>query len=196
MATLVIACGALAKELLDIVEINQLDEITVECLPAKLHNTPKDITGAVSRRIDRARGRYDKILVGYADCGTGGELDRLLAAEGIDRLPGAHCYEFYATTRVFEAIQEAELGTLYLTDYLVRHFDRIVITGLGLDRYPELHDSYFANYTRVVHLAQFDDPDLERAGRQAAQRLRLAYERMLVGYGDLETSIVHLRSAV
>lgn len=195
MSTLVIACGALARELLDIVAINQLDEITVECLPAKLHNTPKDITAAVAGRIDRARGEYDRIFVGYADCGTGGELDRLIADEAVDRLPGAHCYEFLATTPVFEAIQEVELGTLYLTDYLVRHFDRIVFGGLGLDRHPELRDAYFANYTRVMHLAQFDDPQLEHAGRVAARRLQLAYERKLVGYGDLETSIVLLRTA-
>jgi len=195
MTTLVIACGALARELLDIVAVNQLDDITVECLPARLHNTPKDITAAVSGRIERARGEYERIFVGYADCGTGGELDRLVAEEGIERLPGAHCYEFFATTPVFEAIQEVEMGTLYLTDYLVRHFDRIVINGLGLDRHPGLYDSYFANYRRVVHLAQFDDPRLERAGRDAARRLKLAYERKLVGYGALETSIVHLRSA-
>lgn len=195
MSTLVIACGALARELLDIVAINQLDDITVECLPAKLHNTPKDITAAVAARIDRARGTYDRIFIGYADCGTGGELDRLIADEGIDRLPGAHCYEFFATTPVFQAIHEVELGTFYLTDYLVKHFDRIVFDGLGLDRHPELHDTYFANYTRVMHLAQFDDPQLEEAGRVAAQRLNLAYERKLVGYGDLETSIVLLRTA-
>ncbi|GMQ94681.1 MAG: DUF1638 domain-containing protein [Acidimicrobiia bacterium] len=195
MSTLVIACGALARELLDIVAINQMDEITVECLPAKLHNTPKDITAAVAGRIDRARGKYDRIFIGYADCGTGGELDRLIADEAVDRLPGAHCYEFLATTPIFEAIQEVEPGTFYLTDYLVKHFNRIVIDGLGLGRHPELRDAYFANYTRVMHLAQFDDPRLEDAGRVAARRLQLAYERKLVGYGDLETSIVLLRTA-
>jgi hypothetical protein len=192
--TLVIACGALARELRDIVAVNQLDFVTIEYLPAKLHNTPKDITAAVAAGIDRARGRYERVFVAYADCGTGGELDRLLAKEGIERLPGAHCNAFYATIPVFDAIHAAEPGTFYLTDYLVRCFDHLVIRGLGLDSDPELRDAYFSNYRRVMHLAQLDDPLLEQAGRDAARRLDLDYERTLVGYGDLETAIVGLRS--
>lgn len=192
--TLVIACGALAKELADIVTINRLDSVVIECLPARLHNTPRQITGAVAARIERARDTYDRIFIGYADCGTGGALDRLLAREGIERLPGAHCYEFFATTDVFGAIHEADPRTFYLTDYLVRYFDRLVITGLGIDRHPELLHDYFSNYRRIVHLAQHDDPGLERAGRAAASRLGLSYERRVVGYGDLEESLVRLRA--
>lgn len=192
-STLVIACGALARELRDIVAVNQLDFVTIECLPAKLHNTPGDITAAVAARIEQARGRYERLFVAYADCGTGGDLDRLLAKEGIERLPGAHCNEFYATPPVFAAIHDAEPGTFYLTDYLVRHFDNLVFRGLGLDQNPGLRDDYFGNYRRVMHLAQRDDPLLEEGGRDAARRLDLDYERTLVGYGDLETAIVELR---
>lgn len=194
MSTLVITCGALAGELRDIVAINQLEFVTIECLPANLHNKPEDIPAAVAARIERARGRFDRIFVGYADCGTGGELDRLLAIDGIERLPGAHCYEFFATTPVFGAIHEADPRTFYLTDYLVRHFDRLVITGLGIDRYPELRQDYFGNYRRIMHLAQTDDSALEHAGRDAALRLDLDYERRLVGYGDLESSILGLQT--
>ncbi|MFQ5529325.1 MAG: DUF1638 domain-containing protein [Gemmatimonadota bacterium] len=192
--TLVIACGALAKELADIVTINRLDSVAIECLPAHLHNTPQQITGAVAARIERARDAYDRIFIGYADCGTGGALDRLLAREGIERLPGAHCYEFFATTDVFGVIHEADPRTFYLTDYLVRYFDRLVVTGLGIDRHPDLLHDYFGNYRRIVHLAQHDDPGLERAGRAAASRLGLSYERRVVGYGDLEESLVRLRA--
>ncbi len=195
MVTLVIACGALARELAHIVAVNNLDFVDVECLPAKLHNTPDRIPGEVAARVERARGAYDRIFVGYADCGTGGGLDRLLDETGIERLPGAHCYEFFATAPVFEAFHEAEPATFYLTDYLVRYFDRIVVSGLGLDRHPQLLDDYFGNYRRVMHLAQCDDEALEAAGRAAAARLRLDYERRIVGYGDLQTALVALRSA-
>jgi len=193
--TLVIACGALVRELGDIVAVNELDFVTVECLPAKLHNTPEVITAVVAARIERARGRLQRHFVGYADCGTGGELDRLLAKEGIERLPGASCYEFYATIPVLDMIHDSEPGTFYLTDYLARYFDLFVIRGLGLDRHPDLLDMYFSNFRRVMHLAQKDDSVMEQAGRKAARRLDLDYERMLVKYGDLESTMVGLRSS-
>ncbi len=200
MASLVIACGALARELLDIVSVNALDDVVVECLPVGLHNRPKEIPAAVADRIDRARGDFDQILVGYADCGTGGLLDRLIDAErergtNIERLPGAHCYEFYATTPVFEAIHEHDPRNFYLTDYLVKHFDRVVMVGLGIDRHPQLLADYFGNYRTVIHLAQSDDARLETEGRAAAQKLGLAYERRLVGYGDLATETVRFARA-
>ena len=194
MSTLVIACGALSRELLEIVAINKMDDITVECLPASLHNTPKLIAGAVGERIQRARHHYDHIFVGYADCGTGGELDRLLDEHDIVRLPGAHCYEFFATSSVFSDLHDDEPGTFYLTDYLVRHFERLVIVGLGLDRHPELRDAYFGNYRRVVYLAQTDDAHLDEQARSAAGRIGLEYERRVVGYGDLEPAILRLQS--
>ena len=192
--TLVIACGALAGELKDVITRNQLRSLAVECLPASLHNYPDRIPGAVADRIARARQRYAHIFVAYGDCGTGGRLDRVLEREGIERLPGAHCYEFFATSPVFAGIQDDEPGTFYLTDFLARHFDRLVVRGLGLDEHPELHPLYFANYRRVVHLAQTADADSEQAGRRAAARLGLDYARAVVGYGYLQTSLIRLES--
>ena len=187
--TLVIACGALARELLDIVKVNRLEHMTIECLPASLHNYPKQIPDAVRARIRRARPHYDTVFVGYADCGTGGLLDAVIEEEGVERLAGAHCYEFFAGAGRFAAMHTAEPGTFYLTDYLVRHFDRLIMAGLGLDRHPELRDAYFGNYTRVVHLAQVDDTTLREEAKAAADKLGLTFEHQLVGYGDLEPAI-------
>ena len=139
--TLVIGCGAIARELIELRRLNGWDHLTIECLPAKLHNTPALITDAVRLRLDRAQGRYRQVFVGYADCGTGGELDRLLAERGIDRIPGAHCYQFFAGESAFLEMHEAEPATFYLTDFLCRHFDLFVVKGLGLDRHPELLES-------------------------------------------------------
>jgi hypothetical protein len=194
--TLVIACGALASELKDVITRNRLQTLAVEYLPASLHNYPDRIPAAVADRIGRAREQYDHIFVAYGDCGTGGQLDRLLEGEGIERLPGAHCYQFFATSPLFNEIQEAEPGTFYLTDFLARHFERLVMRGLGLDKHPELYAMYFGNYRRVVHLAQTEDQAAEEAGRRAAATLGLAYERIIVGYGDLQTSLIRLESAV
>jgi hypothetical protein len=187
---LVIACGALARELLDVLRLNQLEWVDVECLPAKLHNTPQAITAAVEERLDRARGRYQRVFVGYADCGTGGELDRMLARRGVDRLPGAHCYEFFAGSALFTSVQEADPATFYLTDYLAKHFQRLVWEGLGLDRWPQLRDEYFRNYRRLVYLSQSDRPDLVEKARRAADRLGLAFEHLPVGYGDFAPALV------
>ncbi|MBC8196091.1 MAG: DUF1638 domain-containing protein [Acidimicrobiia bacterium] len=192
--TLIVACGALVRELLEVVRVNDLDQIDVECLPASYHNTPALIPDAVESRVRSAHDRYDRVFVGYADCGTGGRLDAVCAELGVERLPGAHCYEFFTGAAPFGEIQDAEIGTFYLTDYLVRHFDRIVIAGLGLDRYPQLLPDYFGNYTRLLYLAQTDDPDLVEKGRSAAKRLGLRYEVRRTGYGELETSVVHLRN--
>jgi hypothetical protein len=185
-----IACGALARELIEVIRVNELGNVTVECLPAELHNRPERIPEAVRERI-RAVGDPDvRILVGYADCGTSGSLDALCAEEGVTRLPGAHCYEVFAGPAVFAALQDREPGTFYLTDYLVRNFERLVISGLGLDRHPELHAAYFGNYRRLVHLAQTDDPDLADRGRRAAERLGLLHERRFTGVGGLGEGLV------
>jgi hypothetical protein len=178
---LVIACGALAREVLAL----NLGHIDVACLPAQLHNYPKQIPGAMRAKIRANREAYDEILCLYGDCGTGGELDRVLAEEGVSRIEGAHCYAFYAGEEAFAALAEEEPGTFYLTDFLVRHFDALVIRGLGLDRFPELRDDYFGNYRRVVHLAQFDDPDLDTKAKSAAERLGLAYERRFTGLDSI-----------
>ncbi len=161
-------------------------------VPALLHNTPDRIPDAVKRRIHEARERYARVVVVYGDCGTGGYLDRLLAAEGVERVSGPHCYEMYADAAGFEAIVTEQLGTYFLTDYMVRSFEHLVIEGLGLDRHPELRDDYFGNYTRCVYLAQTDDPALrEKAGWCAAQ-IRLPLEIRQTGYGGLEQRLVEL----
>ena len=180
---LVIACGALAREVLAL----KLDAIDVACLPAQLHNHPKRIPDAMRAKIRANRESYDEILCLYGDCGTGGELDRVLAEEGVRRIEGAHCYAFYAGEEAFATLAEEEPGTFYLTDFLARHFDALVIRGLGLDRFPELRDDYFGNYQRVVHLAQFDDPDMETKARAAAERLGLAYERRFTGLDGIRS---------
>lgn len=186
-----LGCGALAKEILDVVAHNKIENIRVECLPAILHNTPEKIPGAVRERLERASG-YDEVFVAYGDCGTGGLLDKVLEEFGVERLQGAHCYQFFAGIAAFDEMHDEEPGTLYLTDYLARHFDRIIWRGLGLDRWPQLRDDYFGNYVRVVFLAQTDDPIRTEEARQAAARLGLAFERRLVGYGDMEPALVEI----
>ena len=195
---LVIGCGALVRELREVATRSGGEHIEVECLPAILHNRPEQIPEAVRRRVRAAKatGAYRTILVGYMDCGTGGLLDRVCAEEGVERLPGAHCYELYAGADAFAGLQDAEPGTFYLTDYLVRHFDRVIMKGLGISAHPELLEMYFGNYTRVVHLAQTDDDGLARAAGQAAARLGLRCERILTGTGGLERPIVRRAGAV
>ena len=178
---LVIACGALAREVLAL----KLDAIDLTCLPASLHNRPERIPEAMRAKIRANRAAYDEILCLYGDCGTGGELDRVLAEEGVRRIEGAHCYAFFAGEDAFAALAEEEPGTFYLTDFLARHFDALVIKGLGLDRFPQLRDDYFGNYCRVVHLAQFDDPETTAKAKAAADRLGLAFERRFTGLAGL-----------
>lgn len=186
---LILGCGAVAKELLDVVGRNQIENIRVECLPAILHNTPEKIPGAVRERLERTSD-YNRVFVAYGDCGTGGMLDRVLAEFGAERLPGAHCYQFFAGGDLWQEMHDQEPGTFYLTDYLARHFDRIVWQGLGLDRWPDLRDDYFGNYTRLVYLAQTESPELDTRAREAAVRLGLGFEKQFVGYGDLERQLV------
>ncbi len=187
---LVLACGALARELLDVARLERLEGVTVECLPATLHNRPERIADALRRRLDQVRDDYDRILIGYADCGTGGAVDKICAEEGIERLPGDHCYQFYAGHDRFLAMHDADPTAFYLTDYLVKHFDRLVMGGLGIAAHPELRDQYFGNYTKMVHLAQTDDPALDRKAREAAATLGLTHERLHTGYGELQDTLV------
>ncbi len=184
---LIVGCGALASELVALTR--HLPNVDITCLPATLHNRPGGIPAAVRDRIRRRRAGYDRVFVAYADCGTGGLLDPVIAQEGVERLAGAHCYEFYAGREAFEAMSVEEPGTFYLTDFLVRNFDRLVMGGLGLDRHPELRDQYFGNYRRLVYLAQTEDPTLVRTARRAARRLDLSFEHRRTGYGDLATTI-------
>jgi len=172
---LLIACGALAKELVEIKRLNGWQHMRIQCLPAELHNRPEKIPGAVRSEIEKYRSEFDAIFVAYADCGTGGMLDRTLAEFGLERLPGAHCYEFFSGTKAFAELSEEEPGTFYLTDFLTRHFDRLVKVGLGLDKHPELKPEYFRNYRRLVYLSQSKSPDLEAAAKSHADFLGLEY---------------------
>jgi len=190
--TLIIACGALAHELIHLIRIHRWDHMSVQCLPADLHNTPARIPDAVRAKIRAAAGVYERVFVAYADCGTGGLLDRVLEEEGVERLPGAHCYELFAGRDAFARLHEDEPGTFYLTDFLARHFDRIILEGLGITRHPELAAAYFANYRRLVYLSQRDDPALVQRARAAAERLGLAFEHRRCGYGELEQTLVRL----
>jgi len=182
---LVIACGALAREIADLRRMNDWTAIDVTCLPAELHNRPERIAPAVREQIRAQRNRYRSIFVAYGECGTAGQLDTVLAEEGVERIPGAHCYQFFAGNRTFAELSDAEPGTFYLTDFLVRHFDRLVTRGLGLDRHPELAAEYFRHYRKLVYLAQTRVPaTLERA-REIAQQMGFAFEHRFTGYGAL-----------
>jgi hypothetical protein len=185
--TLVIACGALARELVAVVEASRFVHMDVTAIPAKLHNRPEKIPYAVRCKIRAARRRhgYGRILVLYGDCGTGGELDRVLAEEGVARIEGAHCYAFYLGLDAFDALHDEEPGTFYLTDYLARHFDTLMWKGLGLDRHPQLVADYFGNYRRLVFLRQIPDEGLEARARAAAARLGLAFEARDTGLGGI-----------
>ncbi len=189
---LVIACGALAHEIAALRRLNGWDALDVQCLPPELHNYPDKIPGRVREAIEAARNRYAKIFVAYADCGTGGRLDALLEPLGIERLPGAHCYQFYATAQRFSELAEQEPGTFYLTDFLVRHFERLVAQTLGIDRHPELIAEYFRNYKRVVYLVQDEAQSDVAYARSIAVRLGLEFEVYTVGYGELATSLTRV----
>ena len=192
---LVLACGAIAREVLAVIRLNGWANVTVRCLPAKLHSRPALIAPAVDAKLTELAGRYERVFVGYADCGTGGELDKVLERHGVERLPGAHCYGFLTGNAEWEELHDAEPATFYLTDFLARHFDAIVFRGLGLDRHPELRDAYFGNYRRLLYLAQTDDDDLRARARAAAERLGLAYEERRTGYGDLVASLTRFVEA-
>ncbi|MEM7488170.1 MAG: DUF1638 domain-containing protein [Pseudomonadota bacterium] len=184
---LVIACGALAHEILAIRAADGLDHIDLHCLPAILHNHPDRIAPAVDAALDARAGAYDRAFLAYADCGTGGALAALCARRGIEMIEGPHCYAFFDGLDRFAA--RDEIDAFYLTDFLARQFDAFVTKPLGLDRHPELRDMYFGHYARLVYLAQTDDPDLDRRARAAARALGLAYERRPTGYGDLTTAM-------
>jgi hypothetical protein len=186
---LIIACGALAREVAALRRANGWTELDIKCLPAELHNRPERIPAEVRAQIQAARGHYRSIFVAYGDCGTGGALDRVLAEEGVERIPGAHCYEFYATPAIFEALADAEIGTFYLTDFLLRHFDRLVIRGLGLDRHPELLPTYFGNYRKLVHLAQSPGADTRAQAQAIAQRMGWQFEYRQTGLGLLKDNL-------
>lgn len=186
---LVIACGALAHEILALKRMNGWDHLDLTCLPAILHNRPERITAAVEAAVAKHRASYARVFVAYADCGTGGLLQAACAAMGVEMIRGPHCYAFYDGVADFEA--RGEVTSFYLTDFLARQFDAFVWHPLGLDRHPELLEMYFGNYETLVYLAQTDDPALDVKARGCAERLGLAYERRFTGMGDLATAIAN-----
>lgn len=186
---LLIACGALAKEVVSLQKRNDWSHIKIQCLPAELHNRPQEIPAAVRATIEEHREHFEHIFVAYADCGTGGLLDQVLAEFGVERLPGAHCYDFFAGETVLAKLGEAEPGTFYLTDFLTRHFDRLIKKGLGLDKHPELTAAYFGNYRRIVYLSQTKSDKLKALAEEHAHYLGLEYEHKHTGLGNVEQSI-------
>lgn len=186
---LVIACGAIARELVRIRDLNNWNHVEFQCLPAELHNRPERIPAAVREKIEAEKNSSRSIFVAYADCGTGGLLDKELEGTGIERLPGAHCYEFFAGSEAFHRLADQEAGSFYLTDFLVQHFERLVIRGLGLDSQPQLLPVYFGNYTRVVYLAQTESGKLQAMARAHAATLGLDYEYEYHGDGPLTLAL-------
>lgn len=180
---LMIACGAIAREVLAVRDQNGWDHIDLTCLPAIFHNHPERIEGAVRDAVAKHRDAYDKIFVGYADCGTGGQLETACEELGVEMVAGPHCYSFFEGNDTFQA--RDEFTAFYLTDFLVRQFDAFVWKPLGLGRHPELRDMYFAHYEKLVYQAQTDDPDLTERAKICAERLQLPFERRFTGYGDL-----------
>ncbi len=190
MRTALIVCGALAREVLAL-KAKHGWEVDILGVPALLHNQPERIPEAVVKRIRQARSEYDRLIVVYGDCGTGGMLDKVLEKEGVKRVAGPHCYEMYADG-AFESLMAENPGTFFLTDYLVQSFDHLVLEGLGLDRHPELRRDYFKNYSRVVYLAQRDDPKLMARAAWAAESIGLPLEVRRSGYGKLESRLKEL----
>ncbi|MFQ1701274.1 DUF1638 domain-containing protein [Loktanella agnita] len=188
-SVLLIACGALAREILALKAANGWDHLDLQCLPAILHNHPERIVPAVQAAVAKHRADYDRIFVVYADCGTGGQLQAACADMGVEMVAGPHCYAFFEGVDAFAA--RDEITAFYLTDFLVRQFDAFVWQPLGLDRHPELRDMYFGHYEKLVYQAQTDDPQLTQIAQNCADRLGLMFERRLTGYGDLVPALRH-----
>ncbi len=183
-SVLLICCGSLAHEITELVRAHSWEHMRITCLPAHIHTTPDKIPEAVRAKIHAARGTVDNILVLFSDCGTGGKLNEVLVEEGIEGIGGAHCYEIFAGKENFAALMDDEPGSFFLTDFLTRHFDRLIMAGLGLDRFPKLRNTYFGHYNKLVYLAQGEDLELQEKAKAAAQTLGLNYEMRHTGYGD------------
>jgi len=185
-STLVICCGAVAREITAIVRRNGWKHMRVQCLAPELHNDPQRLLDGVRARIRNDRERFDRLIVLYSDCGTGGGMQKMLDEEGVEGIGGAHCYEMFAGS-AFPSIIAEEPGCFFLTDFLARNFERLVFKGLGLDRYPKLRDVYFGHYKKVVYLAQSRDPELRAKAEAAAESIGLAFEFRYTGFGDYES---------
>lgn len=189
---LLIACGALAREIIDLKEANGWTHLDLTCLPAIYHLYPDKITEEVTKAVEKHRANYKTIFVVYADCGTGGLLLAACQKLGVEMISGPHCYSFFEGNDRFAEQSEHEITTFYLTDFLVRQFDAFVWKPMGLDRHPDLRDMYFGNYEKLVYQAQTDDPKLTEKAKECATRLGLEFERRFTGYGDLKTSLESL----
>ena len=188
----VIGCGAIAREILTICQVNGLDHIDLACLPAIWHAHPEKIAPGVEQAIAEARAEgFSRIFVGYADCGTGGLLDKVCEREGVERIAGPHCYSFFVGNEAFAA-KDDDVTSFFLTDFLARQFRSFVIEPLGLDRHPQLKEMYFGNYRKLVYQAQKDDPALDAKAEDCARRLGLEYERRFTGYGDLAVTLARV----
>ena len=184
--TLIVGCGALAREIVELIRVNNWSHMTVTCLPAIWHNRPEKIPEAVRAKIKGGRAEgYERVLVAYGDCGTGGLLDRVLEEEKVSRVGGDHCYAFFQGVDAFNADFERDPTCFYVTDYLARHFDRLILGDLGIAKHPELRDAYFGHYTTLIYLAQSQDAKLDAAAEAAATKLGLAYRKISTGYGEL-----------
>lgn len=186
---LILACGALAREILAIIDANKMDRVTLQCLPAIYHNHPERIVPAVEDAVTKARDTYDRIFLAYADCGTGGLLQAAAERLGVEMIAGPHCYSFFEGNETFLARAGDEFTAFYLTDFLVRQFDAFVWKPLGLDRHPELRDDYFGHYEKLVYQAQTEDDALTEKAKHCAERLGLPFEKRFTGFGDLEVAI-------
>ncbi len=185
--TLLIACGAVAKEIIALNKLNSWNHLDITCLPAIWHNTPDKIPQGVRNKIQENKDVYGNIVVVYGDCGTGGELDRVLEEEGVKRIDGVHCYAFFTGLGAFDQMHEDDITCFYLTDYLVRHFDTLIMEGMGIAKHPELLPMYFGNYTKLVYLAQTEDQELQELAKQAAGKIGLEYHYKFTGYGELSS---------
>jgi hypothetical protein len=186
---LLLACGALAREILAVRDANGLTHVDLTCLPAKYHNRPELIPDAVEAAVLKHRDAYESIFVVYADCGTGGQLQEKCSALGVEMMAGPHCYAFYDGQAAFAARPEDEISAFYLTDFLVRQFDTLIWKGMKLDRHPELRDMIFGNYTTLIYQAQTDNPDLDAQAQAAADKLGLNYQRRFTGFGELASFV-------
>ena len=187
---LLVACGALAREIIALREQHSWTHLDLTCLPAIYHNYPEKITGAVKDAVEKWRDHYEQIFIVYADCGTGGLLKTACDDLGVEMLEGPHCYSFFEGNDAFE--ERGEVTSFFLTDFLARQFDAFIWKPLGMDRHPELIDMYFGNYEKMVFQSQSPDPKLLELARSHAEKVGLAFEHRSTGYGDLETSLAKL----
>lgn len=192
----IIACGMIAREVMAVNKQLGFDHIDLKCLPASYHHHPEHIAPEMDKAITRARNEgFEHIFVGYADCGTGGELDKVCEKHSVKRIEGPHCFSFYMGNKAFEEADGEHLTTFFITDFLARHFDTFMKRPLGLDKHPELLEMYFSNYTKALYLAQTKDKQLVDNAKAAAQFLGLEYEYRYTGYGDLSDAIMNTAEA-